>query len=113
MSGDADRVVHQSVTGAIDADQELIGLGMANFGAGLFQGFPIGASLSKSAANDNAGAKTAMSLIVAALATALVALFFTPLFRNHSINTAAPREPWVYGAPYTETIRDLIKTYDL
>jgi high affinity sulfate transporter 1 len=66
----------------IDADQELIGLGMANFGAGLFQGFPIGASLSKSAANDNAGAKTAMSLIVAALATALVALFFTPLFRN-------------------------------
>ncbi|VUX56407.1 putative Glucan 1,3-alpha-glucosidase [uncultured Woeseiaceae bacterium] len=35
---------------------------------------------------------------------------FTPLFRNHSINTAAPREPWVYGDPYTEIIRDLIKT---
>jgi high affinity sulfate transporter 1 len=66
----------------VDADQELIGLGMANFGAGLFQGFPIGASLSKSAANDNAGAKTAMSLIIAAAVTALVALFFTPLFRN-------------------------------
>ncbi len=70
---------HRSRT---DADQELIGLGMANFGAGLFQGFPIGASLSMSAANDNAGAKTAMSLIVAALGTVLVALFFTPLFRN-------------------------------
>jgi MFS superfamily sulfate permease-like transporter len=66
----------------LKADQELIGLGMANFGAGLFQGFPIGASLSKSAANDNAGAKTALSLIIAAGGTVLVALFFTPLFRN-------------------------------
>ena len=66
----------------IDANQELVGLGMANVGAGLFQGFPIGASLSKSAANDSAGAKTAMSLIIAAIGTAIVALFFTPLFRN-------------------------------
>lgn len=39
-------------------------------GAGLFQGFPIGASLSKSAANDQAGAKTPASLLVAAAATA-------------------------------------------
>ena len=41
----------------IDENQELIGLGAANFGAGLFQGFPIGSSLSKSAANDRAGAR--------------------------------------------------------
>ena len=34
---------------------------------------------------------------------------FTPLFRNHSVNTAAPREPWTYGEPYTTTIRNLIK----
>ena len=66
----------------VDADQELIGLGAADFGAGLFQGFPIGASLSKSAANDNAGAKSAMPLLIAAILTALVALFLTPLFRN-------------------------------
>ena len=39
----------------VDENQELIGLGAANFGAGLFQGFPIGSSLSKSAANDRAG----------------------------------------------------------
>ena len=36
----------------IDANQELIGMGFANLGAGWFQGFAIGASLSKSAAND-------------------------------------------------------------
>jgi sulfate permease, SulP family len=41
----------------IDPNQELIGLGAANLGAGLFQGFSIGSSLSKSAANDRAGAK--------------------------------------------------------
>lgn len=64
----------------ITTNQELVGLGSANFGAGLFQGFPIGSSLSKSAANDRAGAKTPVSLIVCAVLTALVALFFTPLF---------------------------------
>jgi high affinity sulfate transporter 1 len=66
----------------IDEDQELIGMGMANAGAGLFQGFPIGASLSKSAASDAAGSTTQMAGIIAAIATALVALFFTPLFFN-------------------------------
>ena len=50
----------------IDANQELIGLGTANLGAGLFQGFPIGSSLSKSAANDQAGAHSQMSGIIAA-----------------------------------------------
>ena len=60
----------------ISADQEMIGLGAANFGAGLFQGFPIGSSLSKSAANDRAGAKTPVALIVCAGMTILVALFF-------------------------------------
>lgn len=66
----------------IDPDKELIGLGAANLGAGLFQGFPIGSSLSKSAANEAAGARSQMSLMVAAAATVLVALFLTPLFRS-------------------------------
>lgn len=66
----------------INANQELIALGSSNLGAGLFRGFPIGASLSKSAANDAAGAHSQMSGLIAAGATALVALFFTPLFRN-------------------------------
>lgn len=66
----------------IDTDRELVAIGAANVGAGLFQGFSIGASLSKSAANDEAGARTSWSLVVAAAATALVALFLTPLFRD-------------------------------
>jgi SulP family sulfate permease len=66
--------------GKIDPNRELIAIGAANTGAGLFTGFPIGSSLSKSAANDRAGAKTPASLVTAAAATALVALFLTPLF---------------------------------
>lgn len=66
----------------IDANQELVGFGAANFGAGLFQGFSIGSSLSKSAANDAAGAKTQMSGLIAAGLTIVVALFLTPLFHN-------------------------------
>jgi high affinity sulfate transporter 1 len=65
---------------SIDENQEMIGLGAANFGAGLFQGFPIGSSLSKSAANDAAGAKSQMSSIVAAGVTLLVGLFLTWMF---------------------------------
>lgn len=66
----------------VNPNRELMAVGAANMGAGLFQGFPIGASLSKSAANDRVGAKTPMSLLVAAAATVLVALFFTPLFHD-------------------------------
>jgi sulfate permease, SulP family len=64
----------------VDPNRELVAIGAANTGAGLFSGFPIGSSLSKSAANDRAGAKTPASLITAAAATAMVALFLTPLF---------------------------------
>lgn len=74
---------------SINPDQELIGLGAANLGAGLFQGFPIGSSLSKSAANEAAGAKSQMSGIVAAGLTIVVALFLTPLFTNLPESTLA------------------------
>nr|BDT30539.1 SulP family inorganic anion transporter [Myxococcus sp. MH1] len=66
----------------VDANQELIGLGAANLGAGLFRGLSVGCSLSKSAANDAAGARTQMPSLLAAALLALVALFFTPLFRT-------------------------------
>jgi high affinity sulfate transporter 1 len=66
----------------LDADQELVGLGAANVGAGLFQGFTIGASLSKSAAAYGAGMQTQMAGVVAAGLTALVALFFTDFFEG-------------------------------
>ncbi|SER22518.1 SulP family inorganic anion transporter [Actinokineospora terrae] len=64
----------------IDPDAELRALGAANIGAGFFRGYPVGASLSKSAANDLAGARSAVSLLTAAVVTAVVALVLTGLF---------------------------------
>ena len=64
----------------IDPNQELIALGAANVGAGLLQGFPADASLSRSAVGKGAGVRTRVSgLIVAALVVATM-LFLTPLF---------------------------------
>jgi high affinity sulfate transporter 1 len=85
----------------INANQELVGLGAANLGAGLFQGFSIGSSLSKSAANDRAGAKTPVALIVCAVLTLLVALFFTPFF--------APLPEAVLGAVVIVAIMGMVK----
>ncbi|MCY1023657.1 SulP family inorganic anion transporter [Pyxidicoccus sp. MSG2] len=65
----------------VDANRELVGLGAANMGAGLFRGFSVGSSLSKSAANDAAGARTEVSALLAAGFTVLVALFLMPLIR--------------------------------
>lgn len=66
----------------LSSDQELIALGASNAGAGLFQSFTVGVSLSRSAANDAAGGRTQVSGLVAAAITILVALFLTPLFYN-------------------------------
>jgi high affinity sulfate transporter 1 len=66
----------------VDARQELLGLGVANFAAGLFQGYPSAGGLSQSAVNEKAGARTPLSLVFASVALALVLLFLTGFFRN-------------------------------
>jgi SulP family sulfate permease len=66
----------------VDARQELLGLGMANLAAGLFNGYPSAGGLSQSAVNEKAGARTPLSLVFASIALALVLLFLTGFFRN-------------------------------
>lgn len=64
----------------INANQELIALGIANIGGALFQSFPVNGGFSRSAVNDQAGARTPMSGIISAVLILLTLLFFTPLF---------------------------------
>ena len=45
----------------IDVDQESVAQGMANAGAGLFQGMPVSTSLSASSLNASSGARTQVS----------------------------------------------------
>lgn len=58
----------------------MIGLGVANFGAGISQGFVVDGSLSKTAAGDSAGQKTQMTGLIAAVITIITILFLTGLF---------------------------------
>jgi high affinity sulfate transporter 1 len=66
----------------VDARQEFLGLGAANLLVGLWQGFPVAGGLSQSAVNEKGGARTPLSLAIAAAVIALVLLFFTGLFRS-------------------------------
>lgn len=66
----------------IDADRELIGMGLANLGSGLASGMVVNGSLSKTAVNGGAGARTQMSGITAAVLTLATLLFLTPLFES-------------------------------
>jgi anti-anti-sigma factor len=66
----------------IDANRELLGVGVANLGAGLSSGMVVNGSLSKTAVNGSAGARTQLSgLVVAALAVVTL-LFLTGLFED-------------------------------
>lgn len=64
----------------VHPNAELRAFGISSLVAGLLQGFPPGSSLSNSAANDDAGARTPMSSVIAACLILLVALALTPLF---------------------------------
>ena len=63
----------------IDPDQELIGLGAANLGAGFTGGFPVTGGFSRSVVNFDAGAETPAAGIFTALGLAIAAVALTPL----------------------------------
>ena len=66
----------------MDADQELIALGVANLGAGLLQGFTVDASLSRSAVADSSGVKTQLASIILFCFLVVTMLFLLPLFHD-------------------------------
>jgi high affinity sulfate transporter 1 len=67
---------------AVDPNQEMVGLGVANLAAGLFQGFPISSSSSRTPVAEAAGAKTQLTGVVGALAVALLLLLAPNLLRS-------------------------------
>ena len=66
----------------IDANRELIGLGAANVGAGFASGMVVNGSLSKTAVNGSAGARSQLSGLLVAVLTVATLLFLTPLFED-------------------------------
>jgi sulfate permease, SulP family len=66
----------------VDSNRELIGLGGANLGAGLCSGMVVNGSLSKTAVNGGAGARSQLSGLTAAAVTVVTLLFLTGLFEK-------------------------------
>jgi high affinity sulfate transporter 1 len=66
----------------VDPNQEMVGLGAANLAAGLFQGFAISSSSSRTPVAEAAGAKTQVTGVVGALVVAVVIIAAPMLFRN-------------------------------
>ena len=66
----------------VDPNQEMVGLGVANLAAGLFQGFPISSSASRTPVADAAGAKTQLTGVVGALSVALLLVAAPALLRH-------------------------------
>lgn len=64
----------------IDSNQELFAMGVANMAAGMSGGYPATTSISRSAVNYDAGARTGMSSVIAALLMLATLLILTPLF---------------------------------
>ncbi len=63
----------------IDANQELVGQGLANIVSGLTSGYAVSGSFSRSAINNEAGARTGFSSIVTGGVVGITLLFLTPL----------------------------------
>jgi SulP family sulfate permease len=66
----------------VDPNQELVALGPANIFSGLFGGFLVVGSLSKTSVATAAGARSQLANLVAAIFCLLTLVFLTPLFRN-------------------------------
>jgi sulfate permease, SulP family len=63
----------------VDANQELLALGLANLGAGLMQGFPVSSSGSRTVIGDSLGSKTQLFSIVAMGVVMAVLLWLRPV----------------------------------
>ncbi|MEZ4899281.1 MAG: solute carrier family 26 protein [Saprospiraceae bacterium] len=61
-------------------NQELIALGISKIGGAFFQAFPVSGGFSRTAVNDQAGARTPLAGVFSAVLIVLTLLFLTPLF---------------------------------
>jgi high affinity sulfate transporter 1 len=66
----------------IKGNREMAGIGAANLAAGLFQGFPVSTSGSRTAVAERAGAKTQLTGLIGAGLIIIMIVFLPWLFRN-------------------------------
>jgi high affinity sulfate transporter 1 len=64
----------------VDIEQEALAQGVANLGAGAFQGMPVSTSLSASSLNDSSGARTQVASLVTGAVVVATLFVLAPLF---------------------------------
>ena len=64
----------------VEPNQELVAIGASNIGSALVGGFPVAGGFSRTAVNDQAGARTGLAAVISAGVIVLTLLFLTPLF---------------------------------
>jgi high affinity sulfate transporter 1 len=102
--------VYAAKTGKrVDPNQEMIGLGAANLAAGLFQGFPVSSSSSRTPVAEAAGARTQLTGVVGALAVAALLLFGPALLEK--LPSSALAAVVIASAIGLFEIRDLRRIY--
>jgi high affinity sulfate transporter 1 len=74
---------------AVEADQELLGLGAANLGSSLLGGFPVSSSSARTAVAAEMGGRSQMVGLIAADLCVLFLLFFAGLLANLPLATLA------------------------
>jgi high affinity sulfate transporter 1 len=88
-----------------DANQEMVALGAANLAAGLFQGFPVSSSSSRTPVAEAAGARTQLTGVIGALAVATLLFVAPDLLAN--LPTSALAAVVIASAIGLVEIRDL------
>lgn len=73
----------------VDASKELIGLGMANLLGSAFNAYPSAGSFSRSAVNNDSGAKSPLAGMVTATLVLFALFLLTPIFQELPLNTLA------------------------
>ncbi len=76
------RTYAQRLRQPVDPNQELVALGATNLAVGLFQGFPISSSSSRTPVAEAAGARSQMTGVVGALAVAALLLLAPHLLQR-------------------------------
>jgi len=66
----------------LDANRELLAVGVANLLAGVGRAFPVSGGMSQSLVNESAGARTPLSGLLAAFVTLLITLLASGVLRN-------------------------------
>jgi high affinity sulfate transporter 1 len=103
------RVYAARTKSSVDPNQEMVGLGAANLAAGLFQGFPISSSSSRTPVAEAAGARTQLTGVVGAFAVALLLVVAPNLLQN--LPTTALAAVVIASAIGLIEVTDLIRIY--